>query len=181
MEKRATLFVFLPLLVMGAISACSDDSTNPPANIIYKATLTPGAEVLANGSSAGVVSSASGTWTGTLDPTTNVLSWTMSFAGLNTASSASHIHAQAPATTTANVVLNFSTLAGSAITLGATAGTATGTLNLTTAAAPPALTISGDSLKKAMDAGQAYVNVHTNATGGGYPAGEIRGQIARQP
>jgi hypothetical protein len=37
-------------------------------------------------------------------------------------------------------------------------------------------TVSGDSLKTLLDAGQLYVNVHTVANGGG----EIRGQIAKQ-
>jgi hypothetical protein len=177
MEKRATLFVVLPLLVMGAISACSDDSTNPPANIVYKATLTPGAEVLQNGSSAGVVSSASGTWIGTLDPSSNTLTWTMTFQGLTSNAIQSHIHGPAPATTTANVVLNFQTLPGSNLTTGATSGGSTGSLSILAAAAPTALTISGDSIKKLMDAGQAYVNVHSD----NYKAGEIRGQITRQP
>jgi hypothetical protein len=162
---------------VGLAIACGGSKSTAPSNIIYKANLAPSNEVQANGTSAGVVSSGTGTWTGTLNPTTNVLTWTMTFSGLTTNSTASHIHAQAPTTTTASVVLNFATFAGSTISLGAPSGTASGSINLSTqAATPPSLTISGDSLLKAMNAGQAYVNVHTTQ----YGAGEIRGQIVKQ-
>jgi hypothetical protein len=176
MQKR--VLTLATAIIGGAlIVACGSDKPTAPSNITYKATLAASNEVLANGSSAGVVSSGTGTWTGTLNPTTNVLTWTMTFSGLGTNSSASHIHAQAPTTTTASVVLNFATFAGSTISLGGTSGTATGSINLSTqAATPPSLTISGDSLLKAMNAGQAYVNVHTTQYGGG----EIRGQIVKQ-
>ena len=164
-------------LCVGVAVACGSDKPTAPQNITYVASLAPSKEVLANGSSANVNSTASGTWTGTLNPTTNVLTWTMNFSGLTTNSTASHIHAQAPTTTTASVVLNFATFAGSTISLGGTSGTATGSINLSSqAATPPSLTISGDSLLKAMNAGQAYVNVHTSQYGGG----EIRGQIVKQ-
>lgn len=164
------------LLGLGFVAGCGGSKSTAPNTITYTADLKPSNEVLANGSSAGVVSSGSGTWTGTLDPNTNILTWTMSFTGLTTNSSASHIHAQAPTTTTANVVLNFATFAGSTIQLGGTSGTATGSINLSSATPATGLTISGDSLRKAMDAGQAYVNVHSSQ----YPAGEIRGQIVKQ-
>jgi hypothetical protein len=176
MQKHALTLATALLGV--AIAACGSDKPTAPANIIYTANLQPANEVNANGTSAGVVSTGSGTWTGTLNPSTNILTWTISFQGLTTNSTLSHIHAQAPTTTTANVVLNFATFAGSTIQLGAPQGTGSGTINLssTQAATPPSLTISGDSLKKAMDAGQAYVNVHTSK----YGAGEIRGQIVKQ-
>jgi hypothetical protein len=38
-------------------------------------------------------------------------------------------------------------------------------------------TVSGDSLRSLLESGSAYVNVHT-AT---FPAGEVRGQLARAP
>lgn len=156
--------------------ACGGSKSTGPSNITYVANLAASNEVLANGSSAGVVSSGTGTWTGVLNPTTNVLTWTMTFSGLTTNSTASHIHAQAPTTTTAGVVLNFATFAGSTISLGGTSGTASGSINLSTAVAGTGLTISGDSLLKAINAGQAYVNVHSTQ----YGAGEIRGQIVKQ-
>ena len=176
MQKHA-LRLATALLGIGIVVACGGDKVTAPANIVYVANLRPANEVLANGNSAGVVSpNGTGTWTGTLNPSTNVLSWTMTFSGLTTNSIASHIHAQAPATTTANVVLNFATFAGSTITLGAPSGTASGSINLATATVGTGLTITGDSLRKAIDAGQAYVNVHSSQ----YTGGEIRGQIVKQ-
>jgi len=175
MQKHA--LTLATALCVGITAACGSDKPTAPSNITYTASLAASKEVLANGSSAGVNSTATGSWTGTLNPTTNVLTWTMTFSGLTTNSVASHIHAQAPTTTTASVVLNFATFAGSTISLGGTSGTASGSINLSTqAATPPSLTISGDSLLKAMNAGQAYVNVHTSQ----YGAGEIRGQIVKQ-
>ena len=58
-----------------------------------------------------------------------------------------------------------------------TSGTASGTVNMAGPAIPNGFTISGDSLRKAMDAGMAYVNVHSTPNFGG---GEIRGQIVKQ-
>jgi hypothetical protein len=176
MQKR--VLTLATAIIGGAfIIACGSDKPTAPSNITYKATLAASNEVLANGNSAGVVSSGTGTWTGTLNPTTNVLSWTMTFSGLTANSSASHIHAQGGTNTTANVVLNFATFAGSTITLGAPSGTASGSINLATAVPGTGLTISGDSLLKAINAGQAYVNVHSV---GQYSGGEIRGQIVKQ-
>jgi len=175
MQKHA--LTLTTALCVGLAAACGSDKSTAPANITYVANLAASNEVTASGSSAGVVSTGTGTWTGVLNPTTNVLTWTMTFSGLTTNSTASHIHAQAPTSSTASVVLNFATFAGSTITLGGTSGTASGSINLATqVATPPSLTISGDSLLKAMNAGQAYVNVHTSQ----YGAGEIRGQIIKQ-
>jgi len=176
MQKRV-ITCLLPVALAFAATASCNDSTEPSNTISYVANLRASNEVNANGTSANVNSpNSTGTWTGTLNTSTNVLSWTMTYSGLVANSSASHIHAQAPTTSTANVVLNFATFSGSTITLGATSGTASGSINLGTAATPPSLTISGDSLRKAIDAGQAYVNVHSSQ----YGAGEIRGQIVKQ-
>jgi hypothetical protein len=174
MQKHA--LTLTTALCVGLAVACGSDKPTAPSNITYVANLAASNEVLANGSSAGVVSSGTGTWTGVLNPTTNVLTWTMTFSGLTSNSSLSHIHAQAPTTSTAGVVLNFATFAGSTISLGGTSGTASGSINVSTAVATTGLTISGDSLLKAINAGQAYVNVHTANFG----AGEIRGQIVKQ-
>ena len=174
MQKHA--LTLTTALCVGLALACGGAKSTGPANITYVASLAASNEVLANGSSAGVVSSGTGTWTGVLNPSTNVLSWTMTFSGLTSNSTLSHIHAQAPTSSTASVVLNFATFPGSTISLGGTSGTASGSINLATAVSGTGLTISGDSLLKAINAGQAYVNVHTVNFG----AGEIRGQIVKQ-
>src|SRR5690242_10176614 len=142
MHKHA-LTAAAAFFAIAVVAACGSDKTTAPAKITYVADLKPGNEVLANGSSANVNSTASGTWTGTLDPSTNVLSWTMTYAGLTTNSTASHIHAQAATNTTAGVVLNFATFPGSTLTLGATSGTASGSINLTTGTTT-GLSITGD-------------------------------------
>jgi hypothetical protein len=174
--QKHMLTLATTVLGLVVVAGCGSSKSTGPNNITYVANLAAANEVQANGSSANVTSTGTGTWTGILNPTTNVLTWTMTYSGLTTNSTASHIHAQAPTSTTASVVLNFATFAGSTLTLGATSGTASGSINLSTAATPPSLSISGDSLLKAINAGQAYVNVHSTQ----YPAGEIRGQIVKQ-
>jgi hypothetical protein len=105
------------------------------------------------------------------------MTYTLSYSGLSANSTLAHIHAQGDATTTAGVVLNFQNFAGATtfFTPGSTSGSAAGTVNLS-GGTVTGLSITGDSLKKAMDAGMAYVNVHTTAN----PGGEIRGQIHKQ-
>jgi CHRD domain len=173
MQKHA-LTLATALLGVGILTACgSDKTTQPNTTVTYKATLS-GANERPNPNTT----TGTGTWTGTLDTQTNVLTYTMSYTGLSTNSTASHIHAQGDATTTANVVLNFQNFAGATtvFTPGTTSGSAAGTVNLS-GGTVTGLSITGDSLKKAMDAGMAYVNVHTTAN----PGGEIRGQIVKQP
>jgi hypothetical protein len=173
MQKHA-LTLATALLGVGLITACGSDKTTAPAKITYVANLS-GANERPNSNT----STATGTWTGVLDPSTNILTYTLTYSGLTPSSSGAHIHAQADASGTANVVLNFATFPGAttAFTTGNTSGTASGTVNMAGPATPPSFTISGDSLRKAMDAGMAYVNVHSTPTFGG---GEIRGQIHKQ-
>jgi hypothetical protein len=171
--QKHTLTLATTLLALGFLTACgSSKSTQPVANITYKATLT-GANERPNPTN----STATGTWTGVLNPTTNVMTYTLTYSGLSSASSGAHIHAQADANTTAGVVLNFATFAGAttAFTNGNTSGTAAGTVNMA-GGTVTGLTITGDSLLKAMNAGMAYANVHSANFGGG----EIRGQIVKQ-
>lgn len=95
--------------------------------------------------------------------------YTLTVNGL-TNISASHIHASAGTTANANVIINLYIPNGPPF--GAVDGViATGTL---TNANNPSFTV--DALRALFIAGTAYVNVHTNP---GFPAGAIRGQIAR--
>jgi|GEM_PF-2513358 hypothetical protein len=172
MQKHA-LTLATALLGVGVLTACGSDKPTQPSNITYVATLS-GANEKPNSNT----STATGSWTGVLNPTTNVMTYTLTYSGLTPSSSGAHIHAQSDASGTANVVLNFATFAGAttAFTTGNTSGTAAGTVNMA-GGTVAGLTITGDSLRKAMDAGMAYVNVHSTPSFGG---GEIRGQIHKQ-
>ena len=172
MQKHA-LTLATALLGVGLITACGSDSTAPDNTVTYKATLSG-----ANERPTANTSTATGTWTGVLNTQTNVMTYTLTYSGLTPSSSGAHIHAQSDATGTAFVVLNFATFAGAttAFTTGNTSGTAAGTVNMA-GGTVAGLTITGDSLLKAMNAGMAYVNVHSTPSFGG---GEIRGQIVKQ-
>jgi hypothetical protein len=158
-----------------AFTAACDDSTDPNANnITYTATLTGAAE-----KPNAVTTSGTGTWTGSYNPSTGILSYTLSFSGLGTNATLAHIHGPATVDQFAGVIVNLDQAAQArTITLGATSGTGTGTVNLNAGATWPSAgaTITGVQLKDLMDQGMTYVNIHTTANGGG----EIRGQITKQ-
>ncbi len=169
----------IPTLAMAAVGVAligcgssSDSTTTPPAptTVSYKATLAGSSERPTPNTST-----AQGSFTGTLDLKTNILTYTVTYSGLVANSTASHIHAPGDATIAANVVFDFSKNGTVQFTAGPTAQTYSGTI-LMTAATPITTAINGDSLRKLMDAGLTYVNVHSTT----YPAGEIRGQIAKQ-
>jgi hypothetical protein len=168
------------------LAACGSDSattTQPVSKIVnFTATLTPAGELGANlaGNPAG-----SGTFTATLDTSTNVFTFSVTFTGLTSNVTLGHIHGPFIPGGTANsagVALNFDPSAagsplasGAAFTKGATSGTATGTVTLTAATAVTT-TMNGDSLKKLLLNGFTYANIHTSSNGGG----EIRGQITKK-
>jgi CHRD domain-containing protein len=172
MQKHA-LTLATALLGVGMVTACGSSKSTQPSNITYVATLT-GANERPNPTN----STGTGSWTGVLNPSTNVMTYTLTYSGLSGNSSGAHIHAQGDATTTANVVLNFANFAGAttAFTTGNQAGSAAGSVNMS-GGTVTGFSITGDSLRKAMDAGMAYVNVHSTPN---FQGGEIRGQIHRQ-
>src|SRR5205823_6560931 len=151
---------------------CGSSKATAPSNITYTATLAG-----ANEKPTAVTSNGTGTFTGTLNPTANTFSWTLSFSGLTSNSSAAHIHGPADANTATGVIVNFAAPAGGTGTLatGATSGTASGSISLA-GAVNRSGTVSGDSLRKLLDAGLTYTNVHS----ANFPNGEIRGQVHRQ-
>jgi hypothetical protein len=154
-------------LVVGIV-AC-ESSTDVEADTDFIATLRGENERPA------VTTSGTGTFTATLTAE-NSFTYSLSWSGLSGDAIMAHIHGPADANTNAGVLVDFSDLpAGSSngsLTLGAS-GSAGGTLNLNLAVNAA---VSGDSLRKLLDAGLLYVNVHT----GNNPAGEIRGQIVKQ-
>lgn len=190
MHPRAALII--AAAVVSATACGSDDSTTPTPPTVSKivnftATLTPSGEV---GATLAGNPTGSGTFTATLDTSTNVLTYQVTYTGLTSNVTLGHIHGPFTLGGTANtaaVILNFDPSAagpagaanplasGSAFAKGATSGTANGTVTLA-ATVPLSTTVNGDSLKKLMLAGLTYANIHTSSNGGG----EVRGQITRK-
>jgi hypothetical protein len=147
----------LGIAVGSAAGAVLLSSAKPTyaAGTAYKATLNSATEVPPN-SGAGT-----GTAMVTYDPSTKMVTWQGSFAGLSGPATAAHIHGPADAGKNAGVIVPLSQkdtpftspFKGSA------------TLPDDKAAA----------LAAALSGGQAYVNIHTAAN----PGGEIRGQLAK--
>ncbi|HTE46939.1 MAG TPA: CHRD domain-containing protein [Gemmatimonadaceae bacterium] len=177
---RAPILMLATAIVVA--TACGgDDSPAAPVSKIVKftATMTPAGEppgLLGN-------PTGSGTFSATLDTSTNVFTWTGTFTGLTSNVNNGHIHGPfvlGGAATTAVVILNFNpsiTPGATFVGLGsATSGSVSGTVTLNTAYQPSAQ-VNGDSLRHLLLNGNAYVNIHTVTNGGG----EIRGQISKVP
>jgi hypothetical protein len=137
--------------------------------VTFKATLSSANENPPN------ASTGTGTFTATLDTTTNAFVYDVTFTGLTSNVTAGHIHGPAGVGVNSGTTINFATLAGATFSVGATSGTAHGATTLTAATAITG-SINGDSLKKLLFAGLTYANIHTTNNGGG----EIRGQITKQ-
>jgi hypothetical protein len=170
---------------VAAAAACGSDNTAPPVSKIVKftATLLPSGEIGANLNNN---PSGTGLFTASLDTSTNLFTWNVTFQGLTTNVTMGHIHGPfvpGGAANSAGVILNFDPAAAPAGATGVTfvglkaalAGSASGSYTLS--AANVNATVTGDSLKKLLLAGDVYVNIHTTANGGG----EIRAQITRAP
>ncbi len=153
------------------VIACDDDDPISPVSKIvnFSATMTGAAEVPA------VTTTATGTFTATLDTSTNVFTYNVTYSGLSSNVTLGHIHGPASTSVSAGALLNFANLPGGTFVTGATSGTATGTVTLNSATTITA-TVNGDSLRKLLLSGQTYANIHTATNGGG----EIRGQIIKQ-
>jgi CHRD domain len=126
----------------------------------WRATLSGANEVPAN------ASTATGTFTATLDESAGTLAWTLSVPAI-TNTTAAHIHAGAAGANGGIVVNLFAAPAGAP----ASTITASGTAR----SADTIGTLAGNfpGLVTALKAGTLYVNVHTSAN----PGGEIRAQI----
>ena len=174
MQKTRWLTLSLAAVVIGVVACGSDSgSTTPPVSKIvhFTGNLTPAGEPgTLNGNPSGSVQ-----FTATLDTSTNVFTYDVTFTGLSSNVTLGHIHGPAVAGVNAGTTINYSTLPGATFTVGATSGTAHGVVTLT-AATTITGAINGDSLKKLLFAGLTYSNIHTTTNGGG----EIRGQITKQ-
>lgn len=172
MQHHVRILVGAVTVIAAIACGSSSDTTIAPVSkiVTFKATMNAAAE-----NNPANTSTGSGTFTATLDTSTNVFTYDITFTGLTSAVTLGHIHGPAPVGTNAGTTINFGTLTGATFSLGATAGTAHGVTTLN-AANQITTTMNGDSLKKLLFAGLTYANIHTTNFG----AGEIRGQIAKQ-
>ena len=163
MHIRTLTFV-LSAVSLAGLAACGSDSatTVVPAAITYKASLS-GANERPNPNT----SAATGTATYTL--VGNSLSYIVTVSGLTGPATASHIHVGS-ASVSGPVIVPYVT--GSV----ASGNVTSGTIDLAQPVSNGTTSITGDSLKVLLNAGNAYTNVHTSQFGGG----EIRGQIIKQ-
>jgi hypothetical protein len=155
--------LLLALAALAFTSACKkDDNTTPAAPLKQvSATLSPANEVPAVTNAP----SATGTMTGTYDPTSKVLTYSVTFSGLTGNASAAHLHFGDTKHKTAAPTVPFSNVPA------ATSGTFSGTAVLTTV--PASGTTAAASQPDSLLMGKMYVNIHTAANSGG----EIRGNL----
>jgi hypothetical protein len=143
LNTRTFLSLGVVAVAVGLASCAVPQASN---TVALSAKLSGANEVPAN-SSAG-----SGTLDASLDKQTNVLTWTVTYAGLTGPVKAGHFHGPAAAGANAGVALGFS---------GSVESPIKGSATLTAA-----------QLADLM-AGKWYVNLHTAAN----PGGEVRGQV----
>ena len=144
---KKVLFSALSGLVL--LSACKkDDETVPTMQL--SGTLSASNEVPA------VTASGTGSVTGTYTPSTKMLNYTITYAGLTGAPTGAHLHYGDAKHTTAAPTVPFSGLPTT------TSGSFSGTVTLTA--------MQADSLK----ANRIYANIHTSANGGG----ELRANLS---
>jgi hypothetical protein len=136
-------------------------TARPGTSPSYTARMTGAVETPPNNSK--------GTGTATFSIDGTKLHYSVSVKDLTGAPTAAHIHVGATAVA-GPPVYTFAIKAGS----GMSGTISEGTVDLTTDASSG---VSGDSLKKLLNNGNAYVNVHTK----NFPAGEIRGQVMTKP
>jgi hypothetical protein len=183
MRNRLVAFSIAAAVI--AAAACGGDSSTTPVSKIvhFSATMTPAGEVGANLSGN---PSGNGTFTASLDTSTNVFIWSFTFTGMTSNVNNGHIHGPfvlGGASNSAGVILNFNPASAPAgatnVTftgLGtATSGSGGGSFVLAGSQNVGTSTVSADSLRKLLLAGNAYVNIHTTSN----PGGEIRGQITK--
>jgi hypothetical protein len=155
----------------GSIAGCTDSV------FVFTATL--------NGANQNPVVNTPGTGTATVtwNTATNMMSVDVTFSGLTTSTTAAHIHCCITPPGNVGVATTVPTFPG--FPLGVTAGTYSRTFDMTAPGSynPAFVTAHGGTtagaaaaLLAALQAGQAYLNIHTTM----FPGGEIRGFL-QQP
>ena len=137
-----------------------------------------------------------GPFSATLDTSTGVLTYDLTFSGLTSNVNNGHIHGPAAAGVNSNTTINFNTRASATLSFGQTAGAAHGTRHAARGTRHTAhgtrhtahgtvtlnantqitTTINDDAQKKLLFAGFRYANIHMVTNAGG----QIRGQVANQ-
>jgi hypothetical protein len=170
MKNSAILAAALAVLLPG-ITACGDDDDPTEQGANFSATLSGGEEVPAVSTPA--------TGTATFSVSGSQINYTVNVIGLENPV-VSHIHI-APPGENGPVRLNLCGTGAPVPDCATGDGVLAAGSNGTTVGSPP---ISFDELVAAMQAGDAYVNVHTddgqppsNTGQGDMASGEIRGQI----
>jgi hypothetical protein len=172
---------FGPALVLIAITLLQAPAAQA-APITLAATLSGAAEIPSNNSPG------AGQATVVLDPTANTLHVQVSFSGLTSGTTASHIHCCVPAAPPAlpgNLLVATTTPTFPDFPLGATSGTYDHILDLTLSSSynPAFVTAEGGvpqaeaALIAALESGANYLNIHTT----NFPGGEIRGALVPVP
>jgi hypothetical protein len=156
---------------VGTIAGCNDTV------FVFTATLDGPSQ------NPPVASPGTGNTIVTWNTATNKMTVDVSFSGLSTGTTASHIHCCVAPPGNAGVATSVPTFPG--FPLGVTAGTYSQTFDMTVAASynPAFITANGGTpasaeaaLLAGLRAGDAYLNIHTTA----HPGGEIRGFL-REP
>lgn len=151
------------------LSAACESYTEVRGPTPYLATLAGG-----NVRPASVTTEGKGALIASVDPQNQALSYTLTWSGLGSAATSAHLHGPATTSAAGEVLVDFAAPpAGSTGTLDLGGAVASGRLVLTAAITP---TVSGDSLRRLLNAGEVYVDVHTLT----HAAGEIRGQLQRR-
>ena len=142
--------LLLALTGLALASACKKNDDNTPATMQVTGSLSAANEVPAVSAPG-----ATGTFTGSYNPSNMVLTYAVTYSGLTGPATAGHLHYGDTKHKTAAPTVPFSNVPS------ATSGTFNGTATLTS--------MQADSLK----AGKLYANIHTSANSGG----EIRANL----
>ncbi len=135
-------------LFLAAAAVCMISAAAQAETIKFHATLSTASEVPPK------TTAGSGTVDASLDTTTKVLTYTLTYAGLTGAATAAHFHGPAAVGANAGVLVPIAPPLASPIK---------GTATLT------------DAQIADFEGGKVYANVHTAAN----PGGEIRGQLTK--
>jgi hypothetical protein len=128
-----------------------------------------------------IVSGGTGTFEGQIDKAGDMISYTLTFSGLTSNTTQSHIHIGQPGVAggvSMFLCTNLGNGPAGTPACPATGGRVSGTLTAANVVGPAAQNVgAGDFAKviEAMRTGATYVNVHST----NFPAGEIRGQLGK--